>query len=152
MPSITLSYLYTFIALLAVSTILVFSFMAYANTLRFFSETEQLKNLMDRVAMKSTQLLTLTLSTNATAEVSLQMPATIGNKQYWLKLSNDSAKAWLEGGLGNMPIEETELRVYLPKEASATGHYVGGYGTACLRCYISSGVPRIQLASLTDGD
>lgn len=152
MPSITPSYLYTFIALVAVCSLLIFSFMAYADTLRAFSETTKLKNLMDYVATKSTELLTLTLTTNATSEVFLQMPVTIGNKQYWLRLSNDSEKAWLEGGLGNTPVEETELQVYLPREASATGHYIGGYGAACLKCYISSGVPQIQLMSSTKGE
>jgi hypothetical protein len=93
--------------------------MAYADTIRVFSETEQLKNLMDYVAAKSTELLTLTLTTNATAEAFLQMPAAIGNKQYRLQLRNDSAKAWLEGVFGNMPVEGTEMSVYLPKEARA---------------------------------
>jgi len=152
MPSITPSYLYTFIALIAVSSLLVFSFMAYADTLRVFSETKQLKNLIDYVAAKSTELLTLTLASNATAETFFQMPAAIGNKQYWLLLRNDSAKTWLEGGLGNIIIEGTELRVYLPREASATGYYIGGYGVAYLKCYVSAEVPQIQLASLAEGD
>jgi hypothetical protein len=152
LPSITASYLYTFVALVVVSSLLVFSFMAYADTLRVFSETKKLENLMNYVAAKSTELLTLTLTTNATTETFLQMPATIGNKQYWLRLSNDSEKAWLEGGLGNTPVEETELHVYLPKEAAATGHYIGGYGVACLRCYLSSGSPQIQLMSSTEGE
>jgi len=152
MPSITPSYLYTFIALIAVSSLLVFSFMAYADTLRVFSETKQLKNLIDYVAAKSTELLALTLATNATAETFFQMPATIGNKQYWLLLRNDSAKTWLEGGLGDIIMEGTELRVYLPREASATGYYIGGYGVAHLKCYVSAEVPQIQLASSAEGD
>jgi len=152
LPSITLSYLYTFIALVAVSSLLVFSFMAYADALRVFSETRQLKNLMDRMAAKSTELLTLTLATNATAEAFIQMPAAIGNKQYWIQFRNNSAEAWLEGGLGNMLVEATELRVYLPREASATGYYVGGYGAACLKCYAGVGVPQIHLISSAEGE
>lgn len=151
MPSITPSYLYTFIALIAVSSLLVFSFMAYADTIRVFSETEQLKNLMDYVAAKTTELLTLTITTNATAEVFLEMPAAIGNKQYRLQLRNDSAKAWLEGVFGNIPVEGTEMRVYLPKEASATGYYIGGYGAAHLKCYFSAEFPQIELASSAEG-
>jgi len=152
LPSITPSYLYTFVALIAVSSLLVFSFMAYGDALRVSSEVKQLKNLMDYVATKSTEMLTLTLATNATAEVFLQMPAAIGNKQYWLRLCNDSAKAWLEGGLGNTPIEGTELRIYLPKEASASGYYIGGYGAARLKCYVITGVPKIQLTSSSEGE
>jgi len=152
LPSITSSYLYTFVALIAVSSLLVFSFMAYADALRVSSEVKQLKNLMNYVATKGTELLTLTLTTNATAEAFLQMPASVGNKQYWLQLRNDSSRAWLEGGFGNLPMEETELRVYLPKEASATGCYIGGYGAASLKCFLDAGVPQILLASSGEGD
>jgi len=152
LPSITPSYLYTLIALIAVSSLLVFSFMAYADALRFSSEVKQLKNLMDYVATKSTELLTLTLTTNATAEAFLPMPAAVGNKPYWLQLHNDSAKAWLEGGFGNMPTEGTEMRIYLPKEASATGYYIGGYGAVRLKCYTEAGLPQIQLTSSSEGD
>jgi hypothetical protein len=152
LPSITPSYLYTFAALIAVSSLLVFSFMAYADTLRVSSEVKQLKNLMNYVAAKNTDLLTLVSNTNATTEAYLQMPTAIGNKQYWLQLHSDSKKAWLEGGFGNTPVEETELRIYLPKEASATGYYIGGYGAACLKCYVNAGVLQIQLTSSSESD
>lgn len=152
MPSITPSYLYTFVALMAVSSLLILSFMAYAEALRVSSETRQLKNLIDHVVAKSTELLTLTLATNATSEAFLPMPASIGNKQYWLRLCNNSEKTWLEGGLGNAPIEGTELRVCLPKEASATGYYIGGYGPVHLKCYSNASVPQILFTNLGDGD
>ena len=86
MSSIPPSYLYTFVAMIAVSSLLIFSFMAYAEAIRFSSEARQLKNLLDHVAGKSTELVTLTLATNATAESFLQMPTSIGNRQYWLGL------------------------------------------------------------------
>jgi len=152
LPSITPSYLYTFVALIAVSSLLIFSFMAYAEALRASSETRQLKNLMDYVAAESTELLTLALATNATSEAFLQMPTSIGNKQYWLQFRNDSSKTLLEGGLGNVPMEGTEPRIYLPKEASATGYYIGGYGAAHLKCYLDTEVPQIQLTSSSEGD
>lgn len=144
MPSITPSYLYTFIALLAVSSLLVFSFIAYADVLRFSSEIKQLKNLMDNVAAKSTELLTLTLTTNATADAYLQMPTVIGNQQYWLQIRNDSAKAWVEGGFGTTLTDGTDLRVYVP-ESSANGYYVGGYGALHFKCYFEADVLQILL-------
>ncbi|MEM3626646.1 MAG: hypothetical protein QXZ25_01320 [Candidatus Bathyarchaeia archaeon] len=151
LPSITPSYLYTFIALMAVGSLLLFSFMAYTDALRLQPEVKRLKNLMDYVAAKGIELLTLTLTTNATVEAYLQMPPAIGNKQYWLRLCNDSARAWLEGGLGDKPTDGTELRVYLPREATATGYYVGGYGAAHLRCSLNAGVPQLQLTSSSGG-
>lgn len=152
MPSITPSYLYTFVALVAVSSLLVFSFMAYASAFRVSSEARQLTKLMNCMAAKSTELLTLTLTTNATAETFVQMPAAIGDRQYWIRFRNDSVEAWLEGGLGNTPTEGTELRIYLPKQTSVTGCYIGGYGAARLKCYLDAGVPQIQLSSSSEGD
>jgi len=152
LSSITPSYLYTFVALIAVSSLLLFSFMAYVNALRLSSEKSQLKNLMNRVAAKSTELLTLTLTTNATVETYIQTPTTIGNKQYWLRLRNNSAETWLEGGLGEIPTEGTEFRVYLPTEASASGYYIGSYGAVYLKCYLEANVPQIRLASLSEGN
>ena len=152
MPTITPSYLYTFVALMAVSSLLIFSFMAYAEALRVSSETRQLKNLMDHVSAKSTELLTLALATNATSEAFLPMPASIGKKQYWLRLHSNSDKTWLEAGFGNIPMEGTELRVYLPKEASARGSYIGGYGAVHLKCYSNASVPQILFINSGDGD
>jgi hypothetical protein len=126
--------------------------MAYADALRVSSEVQQLRNLMTYVAAKSSDLLTLASTTNGTAKFTLQMPSTIGTKQYWLRLRNSSENAWLEGGLGNLPVEETELLIYLPKEALATGYYVGGYGAARLKCYLTGGVLEIQLTSSSESD
>jgi hypothetical protein len=147
LPSITPSYLYTFIALIAVSSLLVFSFTNYTEALRASSEVKQLKSLMDTVAAKSTELLTLTSVTNATINVYLQMPTVIGNKLYWIQLDNDSVSAWVQGGFGDTPTKGTDLKIQLPKETAATGHYIGGYGAACLMCYSDAGISRIQLNS-----
>ncbi len=147
MPTIAPSYLYTFLAMIAVSTILVLSFMTYVSALRISSEAGQLSNLMDHLAAESTDLLTLVLVTNTTIETFLQMPSLIGEKQYWLRFRNDSSNAWLEGGFGNQPKEGAALRVHLPQEVFATGSYIGGYGAARLECEINAGCPRIQLTS-----
>lgn len=147
MPSITPGYLYTIIALIAVSTLLSVAFLAYTNAFRASSEMKQLKNLMDYVAAKGTELLTLASTSNATTETFVQMPATIGDRQYWLQLRNSSAEAWLEGGFGNVPTEGTDLRVYLPQRTSADGYYLAGYGAAYLNCSETSGVFQLNLTS-----
>lgn len=152
MPAITPSYLYTFVALIAVSGLLVFSFADYTNALRSSSELKQLRNLLDCVAAKGTELIVLSQTTNASTEAFVQMPASIGNKQYWLRLRNDSVKAWLEGGLGGEPVSETELRAYIPKKTSATGYYIGGYGVVRLECSLISGTTHIQLTGSGGGE
>lgn len=152
MPLITPSYLYTFVALLAVSSLLVFSFMAYSGNIRFSAEARQLRNLTSIVAIKSTELLTLTSTTNASAEAYVEMPASIGSQQYWIKLQNNSGKAWLESGFGSVPTEESDLRVYLPNEVFATGHYAAGHGPAKLVCHTFDNVPYIQLTDFSEED
>ncbi|MGQ9538418.1 MAG: hypothetical protein ACUVTE_02375 [Candidatus Bathycorpusculaceae bacterium] len=147
MPALTPSYLYTFFATIAVTSILLVSFMGYANAIRFSSETRKLKNLIEHVAAKATELLTLAAATNASAEAFLQAPAAIGEIQYWLRLNNDSARAWLEGGFGNAPTEATELRVYLPNKVLASGYYVSGYGAVRITCSVNADVVQIQLSS-----
>ncbi|MEM3579059.1 MAG: hypothetical protein QXL54_02400 [Candidatus Bathyarchaeia archaeon] len=151
MPAITPSYLYTFFALIAVSSILLVSFMHYADAIRFSSETRKLKELMDCVAAEATELLTMALTVNASTETLIQTPAVIGDKQYWLAFRNDSAKAWLEGGFGNTPIETGELRVYLTVKASASGCYISGYGVIRLTCFITTKMeaPRLIISSLS---
>lgn len=149
MPPITPGYLYTFFALIAVSSILIASFVDYTNAIRFSSETKTLKDLMDLVAAKATELLTIALVTNASAENLIQAPTSIGDKQYWLAFRNDSTIAWLGGGFGNTPTENMGLRVYLPYKAEASGFYVSGYGAIRLTCSTRTGTPIISISSLS---
>jgi len=146
-PAITPAHLYTFFAMIAVCSLLIFSFTAYANALRLTSERVQLKNLMNQLAAKCTELLTLASSANASAEAYLEMPVAIGEKQYWLQLRSISSKAWIEGGLGARHIEEAELQVCFPSEAEASGYYLSGYGSASLKCYLENGIPKILLSN-----
>ncbi|MEM2911252.1 MAG: hypothetical protein QW146_01940 [Candidatus Bathyarchaeia archaeon] len=151
MPAITPGYLYTFFALIAVSSVLMVSFMDYSGAIRLSAEKRSLKNLMDYVAAKATELLTLTETTNSTVETFIQAPSAIGNAQYWLRLQNDSSNTWLDGGLGNVPTEETELRVYLPSGTLASGYYIGGYGAIRLICFADRNAPHILLSSSNGG-
>ena len=152
MPSITPGYLYTIVALIAVSTLLSVAFLAYTNAFRVSSATSKLKNLMDYVAAKGTELLTLALTTNTTAGTFVQMPTTIGDKQYWLQLRNNSAKAWLEGGFGNTPTQAADFKVYLPQRTSAGGYYLAGYGAAYLECQARNSILQLNLMSSRNRD
>jgi hypothetical protein len=135
-----------------VGSLLVFTFIDYAGAFKLSSEVRQLKGLMDRVAAKSTELVTLTLGANASADAFIETPQTIGNKGYWLQLLNDSSKAWVEGGLGTTPFEGSDLRVYLPPETSGTGCYISDHGTIRLKCALDAGTAQIQLAGSSGGD
>lgn len=149
MPAVTPGYLYTFFALIAVSSILLASFMDYANAIRLSSEIRKFKDLMDLVAAEATELLTIALTTNASAETYIQAPAAIGSKRYWLAFRNDSARAWLEGGFGDTPTEGGVVCVYLPCRAEALGYYVSGYGAIRLTCSTGANEPKLVISGLS---
>ncbi len=145
MPSIASNYLYSFIALLAVSTLLVGAFSYYTSTLRAIPEIEQLKNILDYVVAKGNELLTLAITTNATVSIVVQLPSSIGHQQYWIQVRNDTSNAWLEGALGLIEEDRTTYKVYFPGKASTSGHYISGYGPALLECYMNGSVPQLNL-------
>ena len=147
MPSIVASYIYTMVALAIVGTILIATFNSFTVSLKNTSEAEQLKNLLEHVAAKGNELLTITATTNSSTRISIQLPAAIGYKQYWLRLRNDSQNTWIEGSLGQIA-EKTELtQLFLPKGTIASGIFVGGYGPAVLEAYMNCSTPTLKLTS-----
>ena len=145
MPSIAISHLYTFLALTTVSILLVCSFSLYANTVRSLPEIEQLKNILDHVAAKGNELLTLVTGTNSTARTIIQLPSTIGHQEYWIRVRNDTSNAWIEGALGQMKENRTTYRVFLPRKASTSGYYMAGYGAAMLECYMNDSILQLDI-------
>ena len=146
MPSIALNHLYTFIALTIVSILLISSYSSYANTLQTIPEIEQLKNILDHVAAKGNELLTLVTTTGSTARTLVQLPPTIGNREYWIRLRNDTSNVWVEGALGQIDEGGREYKIFLPRKASTSGYYRGGYGPAMLECYMNGSIPQLNLS------
>jgi type II secretory pathway pseudopilin PulG len=147
MPSTIPSHIYTMIALAVIGALLVATVNSYTSTLRNTSEIEQLRNLLSQVATKGSELITLTAATNSSAEASVQLPASIGTQQYWMRARNDSSNVWIEGALGRIIEGEAANRVYLPKITSAAGYFVSGYGSAILEAYINGSTPQLNLSS-----
>jgi len=148
LPSVASSHLYTFLALTIVSTLLVFSFSSYASTVRTLPEIEQLRNILDHVAAKGNELLTLVTTTNSTVQTFVQLPTTIGYREYWIRIRNDTSNAWVEGALGKIGDGGTEYLVFFPKKVSTSGCYIGGYGPAILECYMNGSIPQLNLSSV----
>jgi len=144
MPSTVPSYLYTFFALAIVGTLLICTFGSFSVSVRRAPENEQLKNLLEQVASKSCELISLVVANNSTVNTSLNLPSTIGDKRYWIRLGNDTSSAWVEGGLGDVP-SQTENRVYLPGLPQASGLYVSGNGSARLECYMNGSTLSLRL-------
>jgi len=148
LPSTLPSYIYTFVALAAISTILVATLHSYTMSLEATAEIEQLENLINHVAAVGSELLTIVATTNSSARVFVQLPTTIGNRQYWLGARNDTSRAWLEGSLGQAMIREATAYVFLPQRTSASGYFVSGYGPAILEACMNGSTPQLNLSSL----
>jgi hypothetical protein len=150
MPAIAPSYIYAFFALISVSSILISSFAAYATTLRTIPEMEQLRNLLEFVAAKGCELVALTAATNSTSKATIQLPSSIGSKQYWIRLESDSTKAWVEGALGEIHEGRVVDRIYLPKAISVSGNYSSSYGPGVLECYMDVSTVHLRLSTWRD--
>lgn len=148
LPSIVSSYIYTLVALTAVSALLLYSLNSYTLTLRSTSETDQLRNILNGVATKADEIQTLVTSTNSSLTVFLNLPATIGDQQYWMRVRNDSSSAWVEGSLGQIFEGNAELRVFISSKASTSGYYISAHGQASLRGYMNGSTPQLNLASV----
>ncbi len=86
MPSTSTSYYYTLLSLAAVGTLLLCSFQIYDSQVRGASETVALKRVLETVATEGCELLSLTSSTNSSAQVLLHLPDRIGERRYWVRL------------------------------------------------------------------
>ncbi len=147
MVSVAAGYVYTFAAITAVSTLLIFSFSAYANTLQAVPEAYKLRAVLNQLAAKATEVSAFAVFTNSTVKSVLEMPSAIGDRAYWVRLRNDSARAWVEGGFGRTPTDDTwDLRVYLPRPLNVSGCYFSGYGFAVLECLMVDETPSLVLS------
>jgi hypothetical protein len=126
------------------------AFSYYTGTLRAIPEIEQLKNTLDHVVAKGNELLTLAITTNATVSIVVQLPSSIGHRQYWIQVRNDTSNAWLEGALGRIGESGTTYKVFFPGKASTSGHYISGYGPALLECYMNGSIPQLNLEPQED--
>lgn len=148
MPSTVSSYIYTFVALIAISTILVATLNSSTVALRSTSEREQLRNLLNYVAAEGNEILALTAATNSTTHVFLRLPAAIGYQQYWMRVCNDSSRAWLEGSLGRLTENAAMYQVFFPRMISMSGYFMGGYGSAVLESYLNGSTLQLKLGSI----
>jgi type II secretory pathway pseudopilin PulG len=133
------------IALAVVGTLLIATLNSFTSTLKATSETEQLRNVLNRVVAEASELITIAATTNSSTKVFVQLPVTIGYRQYWLQARNDSSSSWIEGSFGNKTAETSLYRIYLPKGTSVSGHFIGGYGPAILESYVNGSTVQVNL-------
>jgi hypothetical protein len=140
LPSTIPSYVYTLFASLIVGSIVICACGLSTLNVKNEAEQQQLSNIAGYVATESLELISHARADNLTTTLSLTVPSSIGDQRYWMQIKNDSSRTWVEVGFGTTP-SSSEQRTYIPAEASASGTYTSGLGTATLECYSdSSGV------------
>ena len=133
MVTIIPSYMYSIVASLIVGTIIV-SFCAVAMTnIRNDAINQQLTNVDQYVAIQSLILINHVTQSEENASQILDLPASIGNQEYWIALTNDSSLAFVESGFGSVAIQN-QPQIYIPANVAASGVYISGWGTPVLQC------------------
>jgi hypothetical protein len=145
LPSIIPSYVYTLFACIIVGTILIGASTLSSINVKNEADMQELKNIADYVASTSFELVSSTETNNLTANLTLTIPAVVGNQRYWIQLDNDSFRSWVNIGFGTIP-QQGGQRTYIRFKVAASGDYVSGAGTPVLRCYNNESAPCLKLS------
>jgi len=133
MPTMIPSYVYTLFASLIVGSIVICACTLSTLNLKNEATQQQLSNIAEYVATESLDLTSHAKADNLTATLSLTLPTSIGDQRYWIQIKNDTARTWVEVGLGTTPVN-SQQRTYIPADAAASGTYLSGLGVATLEC------------------
>ena len=145
MPSIIPSYIYTLFASIIVGTIVISACGLSTANIKQEAEKQQLSNIAEYVATESLELISHAAAENLTSTLHLDVPQQIGNQRYWIKMANDSAKAWVEVGFGTTVLSSEQL-AYIPSEVATSGNYISGSGAAILECFSDSSGVQLNLS------
>ena len=133
MPTIIPGYVYSLFAALVVGTIVVSSCSLSTVNIRNEAKDQQLANVDKYVAAQGLTLLTHLVEDNQNVTQFLAIPSQIGNQRFWIRITNDSSSSWVESGFGTTAFQ-SDQRIYIPAEITASGIFVSGSGRAILQC------------------
>jgi hypothetical protein len=109
------------------------------------AEKQQLSNIAEYVATESLEVVSQATAENLTSTLHLDVPQLIGKQRYWIKMENDSAKAWVKVGFGTTVVSSEQL-AYIPSEVAASGTYISGSGPAILECFSDTSGVQLTLS------
>ena len=135
MPSTSTSFLYSLLTMMIVGLILTSSVAQYVGPLRSISEEKRLIEILVQTGSKVEEALVMAIEHDATASIVFRLPSTIGNRHYWIRLTNDSSSAWLEGAFGDLRRSEGQVhQVFLSRVAAASGEFEGRFEFVIVNC------------------
>jgi hypothetical protein len=146
MPTIIPGYVYSLFAALLVGTIIVYSCSLATINIKNQAVTQQLKNIDEYVAAQTLTVLSHTNENNQNTTQYLDIPSTIGNERFWIRITNDSSGAWIESGFGTT-VSENSLHLNMFATVNATGTFISGSGRAILQCSFENQIATLTLTS-----
>ena len=144
MPSIIPSYVYTLFASIIIGTLIISMVGLSVANVKREAEEQQLSSIAEYVSVKSMQLTSQAPADNLTSTTRLDVPSLVGNQRYWIQIQNDSSRAWVEVGFGNV-VMSSDQRAYIPSELATSGTYISGASTAFLGYYSDSNGAHLNL-------
>jgi hypothetical protein len=145
LPSIIPGYVYTFLATIIIGGLLIYASNISTVNIENNADQQQLKNLAEYIAAESCELVSAATVNNLTIKSTLSVPPNIGNKEYWIQLTNETSEAWVQVGFGTNPVP-TETQTSMPINASASGNYTSGSSKAFLECYTNDSGTFLELS------
>ena len=146
MPSIIPGYVYSIFAALIVGAIIVYACSISTLNVKNQANTQQLKNIDKYVATQSLSLLSHTTENNQNTTQFLDIPSSIGNQRFWIRIANDSSGAWVESGFGTT-VSSNNLQMSIPANIDASGYFISGSGRAKLQCQFENQTATLTLTS-----
>ena len=146
MPTIIPGYVYSIFAALIVGTIIVCTCNISTLNVKNQASNQQLKNVEEYVAIQSLSLLSHTTENNQNATQFLDIPSSIGNQRFWIRIANDSLAAWVESGFGTT-LNSNSLHMKIPANFDASGYFISGSGRAKLQCHFENQIATLTLTS-----
>jgi hypothetical protein len=110
------------------------------------ANSQQLKNIEEYVATQSLSLLSHTTENNQNTTQFLDIPSSIGNQRFWIRMANDSSSAWVESGFGTTP-SSNSVQMNIPANFDASGYFISGSGRAKLQCQFENQIATLTLTS-----
>ena len=146
MPSIIPGWVYSLFAALIVGAILVYACSISSINVKNQANTQQLKNIEEYVATQSLSILSQTTENNQNTTQFLDIPSSIGNQRFWIRIANDSSGAWVESGFGTT-LSSNNLRMNIPANFDGSGYFISGSGRAKLQCEFENQIATLTLTS-----
>jgi hypothetical protein len=148
MTSIIPGYVYSLFASIIVGTLVIAMCGLSVAAVKHDAEEQQLSSIANYVAAKATELASQAPESTIVLSEFMELPSSVGNQRYWIRIQNDSSSAWAESGYGTIALSSEQI-AFIPLEIAASGVYLSGSGVAKLEYSVDSSGARLLLSGGT---